>query len=158
MTGTLTGRGVLFWLLGFFAVIMAMNAWYVMLSIKTFRGEDEQLPYLQGVAYNQTLAHRAEQKALGWQATVTLAPLPAGKAKLAVVLRDAMGRPLQGLALAGELRHPSDENRDRPLTLRPAGPGLYEAEISQVAPGAWDAVVRTRSGEPFEMVRRLWLR
>jgi nitrogen fixation protein FixH len=158
MTGPLTGRGVLWWLGGFFALIFATNAVFITMSVKTFRGEDEQLPYLQGVGFNQTLAHRAEQKALGWRAAVTLQPRPAGHASLVVTLRDGAGAPLAGLSLAGDLRHPSDENRDRPLTLKPVAPGVYRAEIDQVAPGAWDAVLRTTAGRHFEMVQRLWLR
>jgi len=122
MTGTLTGRGVLFWLLGFFGVIIAMNAWYIAVSFKTFRGEDEQLPYLQGIGYNQTLAHRAEQRALGWRAAVTIARVSPGNARLQVVMRDAGGHPVSGLTLKGELRHPADENRDRPLVLNPVAP------------------------------------
>ncbi|HEY1878254.1 MAG TPA: FixH family protein, partial [Rhizomicrobium sp.] len=66
MTGRLTGRGVLIWLFGFFAVIFAMNIYFIMVSSRTFRGEDEQKPYLQGVEFNQTLARRAEQESLGW--------------------------------------------------------------------------------------------
>ncbi len=158
MTGTLTGRGVLFWLLGFFGVIIAMNAWYIAVSFKTFRGEDEQLPYLQGIGYNQTLAHRAEQRALGWRAAVTIARVSPGNARLQVVMRDAGGHPVSGLTLKGELRHPADENRDRPLVLNPVAPGLYQAEIDRVTPGAWDAVLQAQDGTPFEVVQRLWLR
>ncbi len=33
MTGMLTGRGVLIWLFGFFGVIFAMNAYFIMVSI-----------------------------------------------------------------------------------------------------------------------------
>jgi nitrogen fixation protein FixH len=158
MTGTLTGRGVLLWLTGFFAIIFATNAAFITMSVKTFRGEDEQLPYLQGIGFNQTLAHRAEQKSLGWQAAVTLRPLPGRKAGLVVTLRDARGSLLPGLALAGELRHPSDENRDRPLAFKAIAPGVYQADIGQAAPGAWDAALHTTAGRHFEMVQRLWLR
>ena len=71
MNTQLTGRGVLIWLIGFFGVIIAMNAYFVTVSSRTFRGEDEQKPYLQGVEYNQTLARHAEQSALRWTAVVT---------------------------------------------------------------------------------------
>lgn len=158
MTGPLTGRGVLVWLLGFFGVILAMNAWYITLSVRTFRGEDEQLPYLQGVTYNRTLARRAEQKALDWRAKVTLSRLPSGAARILVRLDDEAGRPLRDLALAGVLRHPADETRDRPLALKPVASGLYQAELPGVAPGAWDVALHARSGAPFEMTERLWLR
>lgn len=158
MTFPLTGRGVLLWLGGFFAIIFATNAYFITLSIKTFRGEDEQLPYLQGINYNHMLVERAEQKALGWKAAVTIIRLPSGSAHLQVAIRDAGGRPMDGLALKGELRHPADENRDRSLEMKSVAPGVYQADIDRIAPGAWDAVLRTESGAPFEVVQRLWLR
>ena len=70
MNRTLTGRGVLFWLALFFGVVILTNAIFVTAAVKTFRGEDEQKPYLQGIAYNQTLARRAEQVELGWRAVI----------------------------------------------------------------------------------------
>lgn len=158
MTFPLTGRGVLLWLGGFFAIIFATNAYFVTMSVKTFRGEDEQLPYLQGINYNHMLAERTEQRALGWKGHVAIVRLPSGSARLQVTIRDAGDRPLGGLALRGELRHPADENRDRPVTMKGVGPGLYQADIDRIAPGAWDAVLRTESGAPFEVVQRLWLR
>lgn len=156
MTGTLTGRGVLLWLLGFFGIILAMNAWYITVSIRTFRGEDEQLPYLQGVTFNQTLARRAAQHSLGWRAEMTAVRQPSGAVRLRLAVRDGDGRPVGGLHLSGVLRHPADENRDHPLSLRPLADGAYEADIGNVAPGAWDALVRDAQ-RPFETERRLWV-
>jgi nitrogen fixation protein FixH len=156
MTGPLTGRGVLFWLLGFFGVIMAMNAYYITMSVRTFRGEDEQLPYLQGISYNQTLARRAEQNSLGWRAGITASRLTDGGVRLRMDVRDTGGRPVNGLKLAGTLRHPSDENRDHALVVRPVSPGIYEADVAGVPRGVWDVAVRA-GDRPFEVESRLWL-
>ena len=157
MTKNLTGRGVLFWLLGFFGFIMAVNAWYITLSVKTFRGEDEQLPYLQGIAYNRTLALRQEQKALAWHANMAVMRLSPTTIRLRLDVRGADGRPVTGLALGGRLRHPVDENRDRTLALKPAAPGVYQVDLQDISPGAWDAVVHAGGGAPFEAERRLWV-
>lgn len=155
MTGKLTGRGVLLWLLAFFGVVMGVNAWFVTVSATTFRGEDEQKPYLQGVEYNDTLARRAEQKKLGWQATIAADRLAQGLVRVTVHVE---GRGTQDLALTGELRHPADENRDRPLKFTRAGEGLYQADLKGVPSGLWDVFVQAGHGQPFEADRRLWLR
>ena len=42
MTHEITGRQVLVWLVGFFAIVMAVNTIFIVVSLKTFRGEDEQ--------------------------------------------------------------------------------------------------------------------
>ena len=49
MTPKLTGRGVLLLVAGFFGVIIATNVIFITAALRTFRGEDEAKPYLQGV-------------------------------------------------------------------------------------------------------------
>jgi nitrogen fixation protein FixH len=159
MTRPLTGWGVLAWLGGFFALVFAANLAFVIMSVKTFSGEDEQKPYLQGVEFNQTLARRAEQKRLDWRATISAGRAASGAVRIDVALRRPDGAPQTGLRLGGELRHPMDENRDRPLKLKEVAAGLYRAELSGVGAGKWDVVVATGHDQvPFETSRRLWLR
>jgi nitrogen fixation protein FixH len=153
----LTGRRVLVWLGGFFGLIVATNAIFITEAVKTFRGEDEQKPYLQGVQYNNTLAHRAEQARLGWRASIDAHRLPAGQVEIQVELRHRDGSPETGARLAGELRHPADENRDRALQFSEIASGIYQATV-QAAPGNWDVLVSNAQGAPFQATRRLWLR
>jgi len=158
MTGKLTGRGVLFWLMGFFGVIFAMNVYFITVSARTFRGEDEQKPYLQGVEYNDTLAQRARQRAMGWQATVSATRAGGGAVAILVRVEDRDHAVRPGLKLEGELRHPADENRDHPLAFSEISRGLYQAKTHDVAPGRWDVLLHARGDVPFEADRRLWLR
>lgn len=157
MIKPLTGRGVLMWLAGFFGLIFLTDAIFITEAVKTFRGEDEQRPYLQGVEYNHTLARRAEQLQLGWQASIDARRLSAGDIAIRVNLRHKDGGPETSARLTGELRHPADENRDRALTFFQISPGLYQAH-ARVAPGNWDVLVSSTEGAPFQAVRRLWLR
>ena len=157
MTRTLTGRGVSLWLAGFFGIIFATNAIFITEAVKTFRGEDEQRPYLQGVAYNQTLEHRAEQARLGWQASITAQHISSGKVRVIVQLQQRNGVPQTQATLTGELRHPADENRDRQLLFSEMSPGMYQAELAGIAPGNWDVLVSNQGIEPFQASRRLWL-
>jgi nitrogen fixation protein FixH len=159
MTRTLTGRGVLLWLTGFFGLIFATNAAFITVAVKTFRGEDEQLPYLQGVEYNDTLAHRALQRKLGWQATISAVRHRDGSARVSVLLRQPDGKAPPAEHLGGELRHPSDENRDQPLHLVSEGGGAYRADLPKVSPGIWDVVLKADKGDaPFEAIRRVLLK
>ena len=157
MTGTLTGRGVLMWLSGFFAIVIATNVYFITMSISTFRGEDEQKPYLQGVEYNDTLARRAEQARLAWHAEVSATRLSSGHVRISVVLHDRQGATLS-VPLSAELRHPSDENRDLVLRLNAVSPGHYEADAGSISRGRWDLIVNSASTKtPFEATRRLWV-
>ena len=159
MTWTLTGRGVTLWFLGFFGIIFATNAYFITVAVKTFRGEDEQLPYLQGVEFNDTLAHRALQKKLGWQATVSAVRHPDGSVRVNVSLRQPDGKAPPAERLGGELRHPTDENRDQLLRLVSEGDGAYHADLPSASAGIWDVVLKSAKGDaPFEAVRRVMLR
>jgi nitrogen fixation protein FixH len=153
----LTGRKVVGWLGGFFGVIFATNAIFITEAVKTFRGEDEQKPYLQGVEYNRTLANRTKQAKLGWRASIAAQRSPQGPVTIRVELRHADGSPETGARLAGELRHPADENRDRQLRFRNLSGGRYETSV-QAMPGAWDVLVSNLGETPFKTERRLWLR
>lgn len=156
MTRSLSGRAVLLWLLAFFIPVIAVNVYFIIISVTTFRGEDEQKPYLQGVEYNTTIERRVEQEALGWKSTIAAQRLPSGAVQIAVSIRQASGAPESQVRLTGELRHPADETRDRPLTLVPLGDGQYRAEVPSVSKGAWDVIVNSDSA-PFEAMRRVWI-
>lgn len=158
MIKSLSGKAVAGWLAGFFVIVIAMNAYFIAVSVKTFRGEDEQKPYLQGVAYNDTLARRAAQQALGLSATIGAVRQADGKLRIDLRIRQADGSAVAGLALSGELRHPSDETRDKPLRLDQMEPGRYVGLLSGVGTGMWDISVSSRDAHlPFEAARRVWV-
>ena len=156
MMKPLTGRGVLLWLSGFFGLIFATNAFFITVAVKTFRGEDEHRPYLQGVQYNRTLADRAEQKRLGWHATIDGLRLADGQTEIRVALRGQDGGGETGVKLVGELRHPADENRDQVLRFSEVSSGLYAAHVGSLR-GNWDVLVSSQGKAPFRASRRLWL-
>jgi nitrogen fixation protein FixH len=157
MTRALTGRDVLLSLIAIFGLIFAVNTAFIVISVRTYRGEDEQKPYLQGVEYNHTLAERAKQSDLGWKASIGASRLANGKARIAVSLIQSNGTTEMHAVLSGELRHPADEHRDRQLTLHEMGAGEYRADIDGVTRGAWDVIVRGTGPQPFEASRRLWV-
>lgn len=158
MTRRLTGRDVLVWLGAFFGLILVTNVFFITAAVRTFRGEDEQRPYLQGVSYNRTLAQRAEQVRHGWHASIAADRLSSGAVRAIVSIDGGDGKPLAGAKLVGALRHPADENRDRPLRFREVAPGRYEAQTADVGDGVWDVLVFNQDPAPFRASRRLWLR
>jgi nitrogen fixation protein FixH len=157
MMRKLTGRAVLLLLAGFFGVIFATNAIFITAAVRTFRGEDEAKPYLQGVEYNHTLARRVEQARLGWRASIGDQRLASGAVLLTIDVSQPDGKAPKGLSLTGELRHPADEHRDRILHFAETAPGHFEAQLRDVTPGRWEMVVSNSRTEPFRTERRLWV-
>jgi nitrogen fixation protein FixH len=148
---TLTGRHVLGVVVGFFAVIIALNIWFLTLAYRTFPGQVSDTPYEDGLAFNQRLAAQAAQARLGWEAAAA-----ADSRGPWVELSDAEGGPLRGLTVTGRLERPATEAGHRLLAFRETSPGRYEAPAGGLT-GAWDLSFRAvdPQGRAFEGRRRL---
>lgn len=132
----LRGWHVLTMLLTFFGIVIAVNVLFAVIATRSFPGEDVRRSYLQGLRYNDTLAERRAQAALGWRAAVTLRG-DAADARVEVSLTDRDGRPLAGLNIGGDLRRPTQQRLDRPLVFTAEGAGRYVARVSDLPPGVW---------------------
>lgn len=131
-----TGRFVLFALIGFFLCIFAANAIFISLAVKSFPGEQVEKSYLQGLNYNDTLAARRAQESLGWKASIAVAR-KGEDARIELTFRDRANTPLADLEVTGALARPADNNDDRALVFSPHGAGVYAANISALPEGVW---------------------
>lgn len=159
-----TGDGLKAWHVGAalgaaFAVVLGVNGAFVWIALGTFPGEDVPRAYLQGLDYNATLEDRARARALGWAASASLEDTPGGL-RLVMAFTDAEGIGLDGLDVAGTLRHPADAGRDRALAFAPLGGGRYAASLEGAAPGSWEVVAAAtdRAGHRFEARKEIWWR
>lgn len=156
----LTGRRVLFMLLGFFGVVTAVNGVFIYAAISSFSGLETENAYSKGLAYNETLRAAEAQRALGWTVELNHRSLDGDRREMTVSFRDKAGRPLEGLAVAAELRRPVRQGFDRTVTLVPLGEGRYGAELALPFAGQWHAQVQAtaRDGSAYVMEQRLWLK
>ena len=146
----LTGWHVLGVVVGFFAIVISLNVWFVTLAYRTFPGQVSRTPYEDGVAYNRRLDRQDAQDRLGWSA---FAAADADRAR--VELRDAAGAPLHGLTLSGRLERPATEAGRIDLRFSETAPGRYEAPATGLS-GTWDLSFAARGdGGTFEGARRL---
>ena len=132
----LSGRHVLIAMLAFFGAVIAVNVAFAVIAVSSFPGEDVRRSYLQGLNYNDTIADRREQAALGWRATAEMRG-DGDAARVEVVLRGRDGAPLVGVTVTGELRWPTDSRLDHGLTFQPAGEGRYIAHLGPLHEGNW---------------------
>ena len=147
---TLTGWHVLAVVVGFFAIVISLDVWFMTLAYRTFPGQVSDTPYEDGVAFNRRIARQEAQARLGWTAAAAAGP---GKAR--VEMRDASGAPLRGLALTGRLERPATEAGRTELRFTETAPGRYEAPVAN-ASGAWDLTFDARGDAgAFEGARRL---
>lgn len=159
----LTGRHVLLMLIAFFGVIVVANVIYIYYAISSFSGEESPRAYAQGLQYNEVLAAREAQAALGWSLQVKDQPTDAGGLELTLHMADRAGAPVTGLEGTVVLRRPTHDGEDRTAVLAADGPGRYvtgfEAPADGTLRGAWQVqMILTRTGTTvFTAERRLWI-
>ena len=142
----LTGRVVLFWLLGFFGIVFAVNAVLVRAAISTFGGVESTSSYKAGLQFGHEVAVAERQDSLHWQVSGKLTRDGAGQAVLDVTARDAQGAPLAGLTADARLAHPADERLDHAIPVRPLTAGVFHGS-AQAQPGQWDLIVDLYRGD-----------
>ena len=66
----MTGKRVGWYFVAFFGLIAAVNAVMMTLAIRTHSGIVTEHPYEKGLAYNQVVAAKQKQEALGWKGSI----------------------------------------------------------------------------------------
>lgn len=146
----ITGWHVLIGVVLFFGVVIGVDTLFMVKAYSTFSGQVASNPYEAGLAFNQTLAQRQREAALGWTASV----LKVDDDTVVVRLVDRTGAPLDRLSLTGVLERPATEAGRQVLDFKPMGEGRYQARAR--LDGAWDLRATARnSRDVFELETRL---
>jgi nitrogen fixation protein FixH len=147
----LTGRGFLAIIVGFFLVVIAVDASFAVIAYRTHPGEVSVTPYEDGLVYDREIRQLHAQQALGWQAAAAAAP-----GQVVIEVRDRAGAPVRGLKVAGKLERPATEAGRLTPRLVETGPGVYVGRVD-AASGAWDfsAEAWDSAGHVFRLERRL---
>lgn len=128
----LKGWHVLLIMLAFFGVMFAVNGVFLYHAITSFPGEDVKKSYVQGLNYNDTLAARAAQAELGWQAEAGLQD-----DQIIFRLHDAEGQALSNFAVIGELRRSATRDHDQAVTFTSNFDGSYATDRLDLQQGQW---------------------
>ena len=139
-TRELTGKHVLFWFLGFFALVFAVNGVLVKAATSTFGGVETSSSYKAGLMFKQDIAAAENQDALHWQVDGKIVRNSSGETILDISARNEKGTPLTGLAAKARLAHPADERLDHAVTLDRVGPGQFHGE-AQAHAGQWELII-----------------
>ncbi len=145
-----TGRHMLFLMLAFFGVIIAVNLLMAIVATGSWTGLVVPNSYVASQQYNAKLQAAREQAALGWTSR-----LQHSQGKLAIVIADAAGAPLTHLTVVADISVPAHEHSNQQITLRPTVADGYVSTVDLV-PGQWQADVLATSpaGETYRQVFR----
>ena len=158
---TLTGWHILYAMVGFFGVIITVNAVFLYYAVTSFSGIETSDAYRKGIAYNARLAEGRALDNLGWKGTFGV-----NADRIELVITDTSGAPVRGLALEGRIGRPSTDRFDRDIVFTDVGEGRYVANTSSLGPGNW--IVAAESQAPttktsanadirFRLKDRLWI-
>ncbi|MEQ1576959.1 MAG: FixH family protein [Hyphomicrobium sp.] len=159
--GTLTGRNIFTIFVSFFAVVFAVNAYFMMMALSTHTGVVAVEPYRKGLKYNDRIAASERQDSLGWQGDIAFSK---DGLRLIASLHDAAGLPLSGLKVSAILGRPVTTREDIALDFAATAPGQYEAAVSLAGAGAFIANLEAMDplhageGAVYRARKRLWLK
>ncbi|MBN8528470.1 MAG: FixH family protein [Caulobacterales bacterium] len=138
---------------GFFAVVIAVDGLFLTLAYRTHPGQVAAKPYETGLLYNAEIKRFRDQQALGWRAATEARP-----GMLVVWMRDREGGPVTGLKPTALLQRPATEQGAMRLTLTETTPGQYEVRRDGLT-GAWDVRIESDDGQGRDFVaerRLIW--
>ena len=133
----LKGVHVLAMMVAFFAVIIAVNMVFLTFAVRSFPGEHEEKSYMQGLNYNDRLAARERQEALGWVVEIDEARLQGTDATIVLAFKSNSGEPIFDLDVAATLERAVDDDADIQLAFERMQPGAYRAVAANAGPGQW---------------------
>ncbi|MBU3079364.1 FixH family protein [Sphingomonas quercus] len=139
MTGGFKGRHMLFAMIGFFGVVIAVNMVMAVLAARSFGGTIVDNSYVASQAFNRWLDEAGRQKSLGWRAGISRV------GAYAEIRLDIAGRPLDGARVTAVAEHPLGRLPDRPLRFRGTGAGAYRS-VEPLPGGRWRLRVEVRRG------------
>ncbi len=150
----LTGRHVLFIMLAFFGVIIAVNLTNAFLASRSWTGTVAENTHVASRQFNAKTAEARAQAALGWTARLSIAD-----GKISYQLIDAAGKPVPAKAATVNLRRPTHVSEDQSLTLTLQPDGALSAPAN-LRDGLWTVEILTEAGleRPYRDARRLTLR
>lgn len=132
------GAHVLWMLIGFFALIIGVDAAFITLAIRSHPGEQVKNSYVLGLEYNKELERQNEQRQLGWMMQAGLAD---EGATFLVELRDAGGTPLSGMDVAVRMHVAGSGYESKPVWLAERAPGEYAMASQLEGPARVEAVI-----------------
>ncbi len=135
----------------FFAVVFAINGFYIYISQKTWRGVATQDSYHKGLKYNETLEYVKSQKELGWNFKIKFLNRTNNLAEVTVCLLDKNKNHIKNAKLVAKLKRPTQEGYDFTQNFI-AQNNCYYAKINFPLKGLWDVEIQGLKGDDVAQV------
>ena len=142
-----TGSMMFALMVGFFAVIIGVNAFMAHEALSTFGGLETDSSYKAGQMFEHDVAMAEAQDARHWQVDAKVASAVDGDAVLDIAARDASGAPLTGMTATAVFARPTNQRLDRTVSVNEDAPGHFHGS-ADISAGQWDLIIElSRQGE-----------
>lgn len=121
----LRGVHVLWMVLGFFALIIGADTFFIIRAVNTFPGEQVRNSYVLGLDFNREIEKRDRQAELGWTAEAGI--VDSGKTEFVVRVADRTQSPVTGLRVEASYFLAGGGRLEHKFTLNEGVPGEYRA-------------------------------
>jgi nitrogen fixation protein FixH len=115
-------------LVAFFALVIAVDAYFIVRAVATFPGEQVKNSYVLGLDYNHEVERRDRQRELGWRAEAGI--VETGGQHLLVHLKSGAAEPLSGLTVSAQVFSAAIGGIDETIELKEREAGSYVAAVS----------------------------
>ncbi len=136
-----TGRHMLFAMLAFFGVIVAVNLTLAVLAGSSWTGLVVRNSYVASQAFNRELEQAKVQAARGWSGSIDYRDC-----SVVLTLADKTGQPVLLDTTIVRIGRPAFEQEDHQVAMLHQGGGVYHAS-GVLAPGIWQISVRGTSSQ-----------
>ena len=141
-------------------ITVAANIWLIRIANNDPSFAIEENYYQRGVRWDDELAQRAHNQALGWRVVATMSTeRESSGERLHIALTDSAVMPIDGASIVVKAVHIARASEPVEVTLAQLAPGEYEARVPVQRAGLWELRIDVRRGaERFTATERLDVR
>lgn len=141
----------------FFAVIFAVDGFFIYLSQKTWRGVVTEDAYQKGIDYNLVLDEERRQEELGWKMTVYFENKGQKNGDLVINFQDKDLKLITDAEIFIEFKRPTQSGHDFSQKIEFTD-GSYKTNVQFPLKGQWDFMIRAkRDDDMFQKTKRFIL-
>jgi nitrogen fixation protein FixH len=143
---TLRGVHVLWMVCAFFALVIAVDAFFIFRAVATFPGEQVKNSYVLGLDFNREVERRERQQALGW--SVEAGIVEEMGQTLVVRISNSDRQAARGLIVTAKVLSASGKPAETEIALQERSPGEYASALGMPLNGQIRIGMKaTRPGE-----------
>jgi nitrogen fixation protein FixH len=122
---------------GFFIGLAILESGFITLAYRSFTGVVTDQPYAEGLNYNQNLAAREAEKALGWTVQSHFISNSSLTGRMTLDLSDKDGHILKDATVLATAERMTEFPQVLPVTFKEDNPGQQVSSFTLPLPGRW---------------------